>query len=58
MKKSNQILMLGTIFTLLALDWLTFHDLWEAHSWRDWLTLFVSILVFFYFAMELSKKKG
>ncbi|HKC04777.1 MAG TPA: hypothetical protein VKC54_02815 [Patescibacteria group bacterium] len=55
--KSKQILMLATIFVLLGLDWLTFHDFAEAHTMRDFLTLFASILVFSYFAMELSKKK-
>lgn len=49
--------MLATIFVLLALDWLTFHDFREAHTMRDYLTLFASILVFTYFAMELSKKR-
>lgn len=55
--KSNQILMLATVFTLLALDWLSFHDLFEPHTMKDYLLLFASILVFSHFAMELSKKK-
>jgi len=57
MKRGNQIVMLASIFTLLAVDWLTFHDFFEPHTWRDWLLLFASILVFSYFALELSKKK-
>lgn len=57
MKKGNRIIMLGAIFSLLAVDWFTFHDFLEPHSWRDWLTLLASILVFFYFALDLSKKK-
>jgi hypothetical protein len=33
---------------LLAVDWLMFHDLFEPHSVRDYLTLLASILVFAY----------
>lgn len=49
--------MLGAIFSLLAVDWLTFHDFLEPHTIRDWLILLASILVFFYFAKELSRKR-
>ena len=31
---------------LLAVDWLTFHDLFEPHTVRDYLTLAASLLVF------------
>lgn len=46
-----------SVFSLLAVDFFTFHDFLEPHTVRDWLTLVASILVFSYFAMELSKKK-
>ncbi len=57
MKKSQQILMLAAIFSLLGVNWLSFHDVFEPHDFKDWLILFSSILVFSYFAMELSKKR-
>jgi hypothetical protein len=31
---------------LLAVDWLMFHDLFEPHSVRDYMTLVASLLVF------------
>ena len=44
-------------FLLLAVDWLTFHDLREPHTVRDYLTLFASLLVFFYLGMELVERQ-
>ena len=42
---------------LLFVDFLTFHDIFQPHTIRDWLTLLVTILVFFYFAKDLFKLK-
>jgi hypothetical protein len=57
MKSDKSFLMLASIFLLLAVDWLTFHDFFEPHTWRDWLTLLASIFIFIYFALDISKKK-
>ena len=40
-------------FLLLIVDWFTFHDWREPHTFRDYLTLLASIFVFFYWGMEL-----
>jgi hypothetical protein len=40
-------------FLLLMVDWFTFHDWREPHTFRDYLTLLASISVFFYWGMEL-----
>ncbi len=50
-------LVVAIIVLLLALDFLSFHDIFEMHSLRDWLTLLLSILVFFYFAKVYLEKK-
>jgi hypothetical protein len=49
------LLILTTTVSLLMVDFLAFHDIREPHTFRDWLTLFASLLVFFYFGRELSK---
>ena len=41
------------LLTLLIVNFLTFHDLFEQHTMRDWLTLFASILVAIYFGKTL-----
>jgi hypothetical protein len=38
---------------LLAVDWLAFHDLFEPHTVRDYLTLAASLLAFVYLASDL-----
>jgi hypothetical protein len=38
---------------LLAVDWLAFHDIREPHTFRDYLTLVASMLVFFRVGWEL-----
>ena len=49
---------LGTAaFLLLVVDWFAFHDIREAHTFRDYLTLVASVLVFVYFGMELLRKE-
>jgi len=55
--KIKQFLMFASVFSLLFVDWLTFHDVFELHTTRDWLTLLSSTLVLLYFAQELSRKK-
>jgi hypothetical protein len=40
---------------LMAVNWLAFHDFLEAHTTRDWLMLFASVLVFIHFARVLRR---
>jgi hypothetical protein len=40
----------------LAVNWLAFHDFREAHTVRDWLMLFASVLVFIQFTREFWKR--
>ncbi len=49
----DSLLMIVASLLLLVVNWLAFHDFGEAHTVRDWLMLFASILVFFQFAREL-----
>jgi hypothetical protein len=50
----RKILILGAAsFLFLAVDWLAFHDFREPHTFRDYLTLFASLLVFLSFGLEL-----
>ena len=48
MAKWDIVLVAGMVALLLVVDVLTFHDLAEPHTTRDWLTLVASILVFAY----------
>jgi hypothetical protein len=41
------------ILSLLAVDWLTFHDLFEPHTVRDYLMLAASLLVFVYVGLDI-----
>lgn len=54
MKANKNIMWIATIL-LIVVDVLTFHDLQEAHTTRDWLTLVASVLVFYSF---YSSRKG
>lgn len=40
------------LLSLAAVDVLTFHDLFEPHTVRDYLTLAASLLVFVYVVLE------
>jgi hypothetical protein len=53
----RKILTLGAAsFLFLAVDWLAFHDIREPHTFRDYLTLLASFLVFLSFGLELLGK--
>jgi hypothetical protein len=55
-KETNMVrqgLTLGAAVLLLAVDWLAFHDIREPHTFRDYLTLVASMLVFFRVGWEL-----
>ena len=43
---------------LIGVDWLAFHDLAEAHTLRDWLTLLASALVLIYLAGDIASQKS
>jgi len=47
--------MVAASLLLLAVNWFAFHDFREAHTVRDWLMLFASILVFIQFGREFWK---
>lgn len=50
----QRLLLLGAaVVLLLAVDWFAFHDIGEPHTFRDYLTLAASILVFFRFGWEI-----
>ena len=49
----RRLIVAAAILILLAVDWLTFHDLLEPHTVRDYLTLAASLLVFVYFGLGL-----
>lgn len=55
----NKILTLGAAAVLLlAVDWFAFHDILEPHTFRDYLTLVASMLVFFRFGWELLDREN
>jgi hypothetical protein len=41
---------------LLAVDFLAFHDFAEAHTFREWLMLLASVLVFIYLARDVMRR--
>lgn len=50
----QRLLLLGAaVILLLAVDWFAFHDIGEPHTFRDYLTLVASMLVFFRFGWEV-----
>jgi hypothetical protein len=42
----NRLVIAATVLMLLAINWLSFHDLFEPHSFKDYLTLAASLLMF------------
>ena len=46
-------LAIALILALLAVDWLAFHDLFEPHTVRDYITLAASLLVFVYVGLDI-----
>ena len=50
---TKPILAVAILFLLFAVNLLTFHDLLEPHTVRDWLTLLASVLVLGYFMKDL-----
>ncbi len=46
------------VLLLLVVDWLSFHDVFEPHAVRDYLTLFASLLVFLHVGLDAWRKGG
>jgi hypothetical protein len=44
------------VVLLLAADFLAFHDLAEAHTPTEWLTLVASVLTFLYLAQDVIRR--
>ena len=51
---ADKVLMIVASLLLLFGNWLAFHDFREAHTGRDWLTLFASVLVMIQFLRAFS----
>lgn len=52
MLNTDTLLMIVASLLLLIVNWLAFHDIFEAHTVRDWLMLLASVLVLAKFARE------
>lgn len=46
--QSKKVLMITLVFVMLIVDFLAFHDIFEPHTVRDWLTLTMSVLIMLY----------
>ena len=51
----KRVITVAMILLLLVVDWLTFHDLFESHTVRDYLTLAESSLVFLYVSLDVLR---
>lgn len=52
----DDLLIFTASLLLLAVNWLAFHDIHEAHTVRDWIILAASALVWTQFAREYWKR--
>lgn len=53
----NKWAIASIIAVLLIINFLTFHDFFETHTVKDWMIIFVSVLIFVYFT-KISFKKA
>ena len=51
----DRLLIAGASLLLVFVNWLAFHDLFEAHTVRDWLLLAGTLLVLLEFARQLLR---
>jgi len=58
MLNADNLLMLVASLLLLFVNWLTFHDIHETHTVRDWLMLVASVLVFLKFSREFWNRRS
>ena len=56
MLNTDNLLMIAASLLLVVVNWLAFHDIWEAHTVRDWLMLVASILVLLQFARTFWRR--
>ena len=54
---SQRLLVIAMVLVLVVVDWLTFHDVFEPHTVRDYLTLAASILVFAHVAFGIHRRR-
>ncbi len=48
--KRNNIILIAVVVLLVLVDLLTFHDIFEVHTLKDWMILAASVLSFIYLA--------
>ncbi|WP_266170808.1 hypothetical protein [Dyella subtropica] len=53
----QRLLAIAMVLVLVPVDWLTFHDVFEPHTVRDYLTLAASILVFAHIAVDFHHRR-
>ncbi len=53
----QRLLVIAMVLVLIVVDWLTFHDVFEPHTVRDYLTLAASLLVFAYIGLDLRHRR-
>jgi len=53
----QRLLVIAMVLALVVVDWLTFHDIFEPHTVRDYLTLAASILVFAHIALDFHRRR-
>jgi len=53
----QRLLVIAMVLALVVVDWLTFHDVFEPHTGRDYLTLAASMLVFAHVAMDMHRRR-
>lgn len=54
----QRLLVIALVLVLIVVDWLTFHDVFEPHTVRDYLTLAASLLVFAYIGLDLRHRRN
>jgi di/tricarboxylate transporter len=54
----RQLILVLAIIVLLVVNWLTFHDIFEPHTARDYLMAVGSLLVVASFGLDLLRGKG
>ena len=57
MMKIDALLMVAASLLLLVVNGLVFHDIRDAHTFRDWIMLVASALVLFQFARQFWNRR-
>ena len=53
----QRLLVIAMVLVLVFVDWLTFHDVFEPHTVRDYLTLAASVLVFVHIGLDIHRRR-